>query len=264
MENDQLGNLKISGSGSAGGGRFNVVAISGSGKITGDLDCTKFRISGSGKVDGSITTTDFGISGSGKVTKDLKCAKGKISGSGKIEGSVYGGSFSISGSGTVDGSFKGDELVINGSGKIGGKISGIKVRLLGAIKVGEGIEGDIIDIRGSLRTKGMVNGDQVNIEVGGITEIEEIGATKVTVVKTIQGIGPFSRFILNLFRERDYDCLKVKVIEADEIYLENTVADVVRGNKIIIGQGCKINKIEYSESLELKNETSIVVETIKL
>lgn len=264
MENNQIGDLRISGSGSAGGGRYNVVSISGSGKIVGDLNCEKFRISGSGKVDGSITTNDFGISGSGKVTRDLKCSKGSISGSGKIEGSVYGGTFTISGSGTVEGNFKGDEFIINGSGKVGGRISGTSVKLSGAVSVGQGIEGEIIDIRGSLRTNNMVNGDQVNVEIGGRTEIEEIGATKVTVSKGIQGRGMVSRFFLKLFGGNDFDYLTAKTIEADEIYLENTIAEVVRGGKIVIGPGCKIKKIEYSENFEVKSETSIIDETIKI
>ncbi len=264
MENQKIGDLRISGSGSAGGGRYNVVSISGSGKIVGDLNCEKFRISGSGRVDGSITTNDFGISGSGRVTKDLKCVRGSISGSGKVEGSIYGGTFTISGSGTVEGNFKGDEFIINGSGKVGGRISGTSVKLYGAVNVGQGIEGDIIDIRGSLRTNNMVNGDQVNIEVGGRTEIEEIGATKVTVSKGIQGRGLVSRFILKLFGGREYDYLVAKTIEADEIYLENTIADVVRGDKIIIGEGCKIKKIEYSDSFVIKSETSTIDETIKI
>lgn len=247
MQNQQIGDLRISGSGSAGGGRYNVVSISGSGKIVGDLTCEKFK-----------------ISGSGKVTGDLSCVRGNISGSGKIEGSVHGGSFTISGSGTVLGNFKGDEFVINGSGKVGGRISGTNVRLLGAATVGQGIEGEIIDIRGSLRTNGMVNGDQVNIEIDGRTEIDEIGATKVSVFKSIQGRGILTRFIYSLFVGKDYGYLFTKSIEADEIYLENTIADVVRGNRIIIGKGCKIKKIEYSESLEVKNDTSIIEETIKL
>lgn len=264
MENQQVGDLRISGSGSAGGGRYNVVSISGSGKITGDINCTKFRISGSGKVEGSITTNDFSISGSGKVTRDLKCVKGSISGSGKIEGSVYGGSFTISGSGTVEGNFKGDEFTINGAGRVGGRINGTRVSLLGAVNVGQGIEGEIIDIRGSIRTNGMVNGDQVNIEVDGRTEIDEIGATKVSVFKSIQGRSTFSRFMLALFGGKDHGCLVAKTIEADEIYLENTIADVVRGGKIVIGEGCKIKKIEYTGSFEVNSETSIIDETIKL
>ena len=264
MENHQIGDLRISGSGSAGGGRYNVVSISGSGKIVGDLNCEKFRISGSGKVEGSITANDFGISGSGKVTRDLKCSRGTISGSGKVEGSVYGGCFTINGSGTVEGNFKGDEFTINGSGKVGGRISSTSVKLYGAVTVGHGIEGETIDIRGALRTNSMVNGDEVIIEIGGRTEIEEIGATKVIVSKGIQGRGTVSRFIFKLFGGKDFEYLTTRTIEADEVYLENTIADVVRGGKIVIGEGCKIKKIEYGESFEVKSETSSIEETIKL
>jgi hypothetical protein len=45
--------------------------------------------------------------------------------------------------------------------------------------------------------------------------------------------------------------LEADTIEGDEIFLENTKARVVRGKKIQIGEGCKIESVEYSESLEV-------------
>ena len=263
MEN-QLGDLKISGSGSAGGGRYNVVSISGSGKVIGDIICEKFRISGAGKVDGGITAGEFNISGAGKVTKDIKCVIGSISGVGKIEGSVYGGNFSISGSSMIAGNFNGDEFTISGAGKVGGRIKSTKVRILGSSYVGEGVEGEVIDIKGELKTSGMVNGDQINIDIGGRIEIDEIGATKVTILNKNQYVGGILRFFIKLFRSNKHNSLVSKIIEADEIYLENTIVDVVRGGKIVIGEGCKIKKVEYSDTLEVNSENSVIDEAIKL
>ena len=87
VNNEQFGDLKISGSGSATGGRYRVTSISGSGKIVGDVNCEKFSISGSGKVEGAVISNSFSISGSGKVTGDLNCVTGSISGSGSVLGS---------------------------------------------------------------------------------------------------------------------------------------------------------------------------------
>lgn len=261
--NEQFGDLRISGSGSAGGGRYKVVSISGSGKIGGDINCERFSISGSGKVEGAVITNSFSISGSGKVTGDLNCVTGNISGSGSVLGSIHANKFNISGSGKIGGNFKGEEIVVAGAGRVEGRINATVVKLLGAIKVGHGIEGEFITIKGALKTLGMVNGDEINIELNGGCEIEEIGATKVKVLKEYSTMNVIGRFICKMFN-KNYGYLTIRTIEADEIYLENTIADVVRGGKIIIGEGCKIKRVEYSESLEKLNSELIIEEELKL
>ena len=42
---------------------------------------------------------------------------------------------------------------------------------------------------------------------------------------------------------------RVRVIEGDIIYLENTTADIVRGQTIVLGRGCQIGSIEYGVNL---------------
>jgi len=263
VNNEQFGDLKISGSGSATGGRYRVASISGSGKIVGDVNCEKFNISGSGRVEGTVISNSFNISGSGKVTGDLNCVTGSISGSGSVLGSVYANEFNISGSGKIGGNFKGEEFTMVGSGKVEGRINATNVKLLGAIRVGHGIEGEFITIKGALKSLGMVNGDEVNIELNGGCEVEEIGATKVKVLKEYSTMNVIGRVICKLF-SKNYGYLTIRTIEADEIYLENTIADVVRGGKITIGEGCKIKRIEYSESLEKLNSDSVIEEEMKL
>jgi hypothetical protein len=44
--------------------------------------------------------------------------------------------------------------------------------------------------------------------------------------------------------------LTVRIIEGDDIYLENTHAKVVRGNNIEIGPGCEIKLVEYKYSFK--------------
>ena len=73
FDKEKKGDIKISGSGSAGGGFYDEVKISGSGKITGDLDCNLLKISGSGKIDGNIKAKDIYTSGSFKSIGNVKC-----------------------------------------------------------------------------------------------------------------------------------------------------------------------------------------------
>ncbi len=58
MDEYNRGDIKINGSGSAGGGAYNSVVIKGSGRIGGDLKCNIFNISGTGTVEGSLKPAD--------------------------------------------------------------------------------------------------------------------------------------------------------------------------------------------------------------
>ena len=51
--------------------------------------------------------------------------------------------------------------------------------------------------------------------------------------------------------------LTADVIEGDNVYLENTTARVVRGNNITIGQGCKIEMVEYKEDFKTEGKSEV-------
>ncbi len=108
---------------------------------------------------------------------------------------------------------------------------------------------------GKINIKGLLSVDNIEIILQRRSNITEIGGEKLSVRKEDKGI--FS----NLFFNSRY-ILIVEEIEADEIYLEYTKCKVVRGNNIIIGEGCNIEKIEYNNELEV-NEKSIVKENCK-
>jgi hypothetical protein len=47
------------------------------------------------------------------------------------------------------------------------------------------------------------------------------------------------------------------LLEADEISLEATVAKIVRGKRVIIGPECRIDRIEYAESLQIDPKSAV-------
>lgn len=53
------------------------------------------------------------------------------------------------------------------------------------------------------------------------------------------------------------DQLTAEVIEGDQLYLEYTHAEIVRGNTIEIGPGCVIKRIEYKTSLEVDESAKV-------
>lgn len=243
MDNNNRGDIKINGSGSAGGGTYNSVVIKGSGRIGGDLKCKIFNVGGTGTVEGSLETSDGKINGTGTIDGDLKADKFKISGSGKIAGSVSGTEFSVSGSGTVGKSVEVQRIKIEGSTKIGQDCNAETFTSDGAFEIG-----------------GLLNADEVSVRLYGFkSKAKEIGGGRISVtlgpshglnfIKTIVSMG-----ILN-------PILEVDVIEGDEITLENTTARIVRGNNVSIGAGCDIGTVEYKGNYVRSAEAHVGSET---
>lgn len=251
----ELRELRISGSGTTPGGKYDQVSISGSGKIYGDTECNDFKISGSEKVIGNLSASEFKISGSGGVEGNLKCKSGKISGSAKVLGRVDSEDFKISGSGKIEGDLSGREIEISGSAKVLGSIYGGDIKISGGIDVEKNIETDNFSMTGSFKSKGMLNAENVNIFLGGNSNVEEIGATNIEILRRYRKTNIVS--LIAKAMGNNFGTLTTKVIEADEIYLENTNAEVVRGKNVVIGDGCNINLVEYKNEIKILGDSIV-------
>lgn len=51
--------------------------------------------------------------------------------------------------------------------------------------------------------------------------------------------------------------LEVETIEGDEIDLEGTKAELVRGKTVVIGAGCEIERVEYSGALTVDKAAKV-------
>lgn len=206
MENKRKADLKINGSGSSGGGKFNKVNVMGEGKISGDVDCINFKIYGQGELDGNLKTAD---------TVDIK-------GKAEVKGGLEAKSVEIQGEIEVSGDFFVDEA----------KITGI-------ISVGGDCNAEIFTLEGGFTIDGLLNADILKISVYESCKVHEIGGSEITVKKYSKSVSFLNRFVPKNKK------LIADVIEGDDIYLENTKAKVVRGTNVTIGSGCKIELVEY-------------------
>jgi cytoskeletal protein CcmA (bactofilin family) len=243
MDQNNRGDIRINGSGSAGGGTYDNVIIRGSGKITGSVKCEVFNISGSGDVAGNLEAIDGRISGSGTVEGDVKADRFKISGSGKIKGDLKAKEFSISGSGTVQKNVDAQIVHIEGSGKIGMNCSAEKFTADGGCDIG-----------------GLLSADEVTIRIFGLSnKIREIGGGKISVSLGMpHGLGVLRTIVsLGIFNP----VLEVDTIEGDDIVLENTAARIVRGKSVVIGSGCDIGTVEYTEFYQKNIDAKVSAET---
>lgn len=228
-------NIKISGSGTAGGGEYDQILISGSGKIQGDTECNIFKSSGSSKVLGNLIAKNCKVSGSAKFNGNVEVEQIKISGASKIEYNLTG-----------------KDIRISGSARIGGKLKGENVKISGSVAVGGDCEAEEFNARGGFNIGGLLNAENIEIQLGEKCTVKEVWGKNIKVCNSLDvGIKLFGIFV------RRHGKLYTDVIEGDDIDIENTNAKIVRGKNVKIGEDCCIETVEYEESINVHEEAKV-------
>ena len=224
---EKMMDLKIYGQGNSGGGKFKNVIIKGKGQIMGNIDCNKFKVYGECEMEGELKTELADIKGQSKFKGDLKAETAKIQGEIQLNGSLFA-----------------DEAVITGN-----------------IKTDGDCNAEIFKLEGGFIIDGLLNADMLEIDFYWPCKAREIGGSEIKIKKEskISFLG-----LKNIIMPGESNkWLDVDIIEGDDIYLENTVAKVVRGNKIELGRGCEIQLVEYADEFindkgsEVKNQKKI-------
>ena len=230
------------------------MVISGSGSLPGGDYMEEVRISGSGKVNGSISCTELSISGSGKVCGDLRSeGKASISGSGSVEGDAQVKEFAVSGSGHVHGELKGEKCSVAGSFHVG-SVSVQELSSSGSIHVCGDLSAEQAVIRGAIYADGLINAENLDVAFESDSRADSIGGSTVKIRKK----GVVHGLLDRIFKAGKEGTFQVKgSIEADEIDIEYVEADTVVGRNVVIGPGCKIKHLSYSESIKISPEAEV-------
>ena len=237
---DDRRSVSISGSGRLGGGEYARVAISGSGRVDGDLVAEGLRISGSGKDSGRTEVGQIVISGSGRFAGAVRAEEMRVSGSAKVEGPVDA-----------------KELKSSGSFQAEGDIAAEFFKSSGSFRVGGDVEADIFKASGGFDIAGLLSADKVEIRLAGRCTAREIGGERIHVERPDSlGVALLSGLAKMLTGGGTAE-LRTTQIEGDEIHLENTIADVVRGKRVEIGPGCNIGIVEYTETLKVHDDAKV-------
>ncbi len=237
---DERRSVSISGSGHLGGGEYQRVAISGSGRIDGDLSAEELRISGSGRVSGRTEAGQITVSGSGKFGGAVRADEMRVSGSAKIEGPVDAKEFKSSGHFHAEGDVAAEYFKSSGSFRVGGDV-----------------EADIFKASGGFGIDGLLSADKVGIRLAGRCTAREIGGEKIYVERPESLGSALLSGLAKMLTGGGTAELRTSQIEGDEIHLENTIADVVRGKRVEIGPGCKIGTVEYAETLKVHDDAVV-------
>lgn len=219
------------------GGEYHTVKISGSGKVEGDLSAEELRIAGVGKVEGAAKVREIVVSGTGR-----------------FEGPVEAEAFHCSGACKVEAELAANEVRAAGTLKVEGNVKAHYFRGGGTIKVEGDLEADLASLAGMTNVTGLLAADRVELWLEGTSFVRELGGERIEVKRTrhrslLEELG------LSFFRR--LGTLQATTIEGDEVYLEGTQAKLVRGKRVKLGPGCKIDRVEYQESLEVHPDSRV-------
>lgn len=213
-------NLIINGSGDYPGGRYDKISIRGEGTIDNDVECSAFNVYGTSEALKNVTTGSM-----------------KVLGEAEFKGNIVAQETLVMGTMEVAGIARLKKMKILGTLDVGESLSGDEANIKGSISVGGDVEYETFESSGGFEVKGLLNADSIKIALRfGESSAEEIGGGKITIKRKKNSFLPFVGV---------EGSLAAKVIEGDDIYLENTKAEMVRGNKVKIGPGCEIGMVEY-------------------
>ena len=243
--NDEKRSASLSGAGKLSGGDYTRVSISGAGKVSGDLKAESLRISGAGKVEGRTDALQITVSGSGA-----------------FGGEVVAEEMRVSGAARVDGNARVKELKCSGSYRVKDSIFAEYVKISGVLRVGGDVEADLFKASGGFEIEGLLTADKVEIGLGGRCHAREIGGERIDVRRGgCRERGILLDGLVRMFSGRGTAELRATVIEGDEIHLEDTTAEIVRGSRVEIGPGCHIGTVEYSERLDVHPDAEVKKQT---
>ena len=220
----------IAGSGKLPGGVYGNIKIAGAGSVDGDLEADEIEIAGSGSLKGSVKAEKLSSAGSCRIRGDVEVGLIKSSGAFKADGDVVAHSVEAAGAYAVGGSLRSEEIKIAGS-----------------FRVENDVEAERFVVHGGFRVSGLIKAGQVEIKLDGRSNAREIQGSRV-IVKS-------SRSFFFWLRKGKH--LNVELIEGDDISLEATYAQIIRGKRVIVGDRCRIDTVEYSESLEVSPKATV-------
>ena len=238
-------NINISGSGVIPAGEYEKISTSGSAKLFGTVKCTAFSSSGSVKGESIECSEIIKTSGSAKFSGNVKAKSLSTSGSFLCSDNI-----SVSEKISCSGSFKCDEsLKCN------------KLSQSGKLIVNGNIEAESISASGKLICRGLVNAGTLDAGCSRLN-VNNIGGSKISITlgwfnRAIKKIPLISRLVRNAVIKNS--------VEGDEISVEYIDCPRVIGKNVKIGFGCRIDLVEYTESIEISRFARIgKVQKIKL
>lgn len=237
-----------------GAGEYDDIKINASGTGEGDISANNVKVNGTFKHSGDLIIKDeFKVNGSADIVGSALISEGKINGICNLNGHTTVGELKVNGSVNCKGVLKSQYIKINGMLDVKDKVATNEMKVNGSINVEGSVETEDFVSNGKFCIKGMLNSDTIRISPRGKSKVEEIGCRRLDMQQeSISGI-------LGLFISAtgETGSLEADSIEGDMLRLINTTAKIVRGDKIVIGEGCNIDRVEYTGQIRIHDDSTV-------
>lgn len=236
---EELKSLEVKSYELATGGNFEDVILTGMGKIKGDVEARVVENSGISSIAGGVKAESLMISGALTIDKEVE-----LSHNVNIKGSI-----------TCGKELKCNEILVQGSMTIKGDIKCKIANINGALSSKASFTGDEFKLTGQLDMYGNIRANIIDINFWEKSTFNEIlGDTVNITTKHEEKKGLLSKLKMKTM-------LKCGEIKAKEVFIENVDCKLIVADKIIIGENCKVEKVEYTEKFEF-DKSSEVKETV--
>lgn len=181
------------------------------------------------------------VTGKGQIHGDVNSKVAKIMGECNITGNANIDQFRLTGKSHIDGKLQTDEMRVTGDLMVTDTIRSLNASVRGFVSASGNVEMESMNIKGGFHIDGLLNvGDlTVNLQIAK-SKVKEIGGETISIKSKSLFNKPYS--------------LEAEVIEGDNVYLEYSTVNVVRGAHVEIGPGCEIELVEYTSTFKCKEK----------
>jgi len=195
------------------------------------------------------------INGSKNYVKDVQAKTIRIVGHGRFKGMVQANSFKNNGSCRVESDCMTKDFSNVGHGHFY-SITAEQFYSSGSILVDTSVHVDTFHASGLIQIADKLTAEEVLIKLHYKSFIKHILANKDIEIRSNR------LSLVNLLRlgRKNGGC---STIQGRHITIEYLDADLVIGEEVVIGAGCKIREVQYSKSLNISSR-SVVKHTVKI
>ncbi|WNS44592.1 hypothetical protein [Paenibacillus sp. MMS20-IR301] len=191
------------------------------------------KVTGECTFGGDVDCLKFSQTGEVAVNGNLRLQQMKITGECEVKGRVDGASLRGQG-----------QLTAGGGLRIG------DIRLTGGIKTGNDCEAEQLQLSGVIEVSGLLNAGKLELSMYGPCSAAAVGGGRISIKRSRTGA------LLKIGQQHAMT-FTARLIEGDELELQATRAETVRGGRIIIGPGCEIETVEYRSTLEIHRNARV-------
>jgi cytoskeletal protein CcmA (bactofilin family) len=222
---DELIDARINGDGTVAPGTYGTIVLNGAGTITGDVTCRELKINGAGRCRGSVTADVVTVNGTGTFDGPVQAAELSVSGTADVHAGIGAGVLKVRGTVSADGGIHARDIDLKGD-----------------LRTGGGVKADKLFGEGRFAINGPLEAGDIDLRIHGKSSASEITCERM-ILKVPDGITA----VFSAFSDRE---LAAATVRGGELELISVVASLVSGTKVTLGEGCRVGRVEYSDTLQ--------------